>query len=77
MPESSTAVGNSARLLMAACIEQLTSGMAEKPLPFNLDRPLFADPSTIYKFVELSTAYRRANNEEHRDDLWLKMREEA
>ncbi|XP_031490381.1 serine acetyltransferase 1, chloroplastic-like [Nymphaea colorata] len=62
---------------MAACIEQLTSGMAAKPLPFNLDRPLFADPSTIYKFVELSTAYRRANNEEHRDDLWLKMREEA
>lgn len=62
---------------MAACLEQLTSGMAAKPLPFNLDRPLFADPSTIYKFVELSTAYRRANNEENRDDLWLKMREEA
>ncbi|XP_031489499.1 serine acetyltransferase 1, chloroplastic-like [Nymphaea colorata] len=62
---------------MAACIEQLRSGMAAKPLSFNLDQTLFADPSTIYKFVELSTAFRRVNSEELRDELWAKMREEA
>ncbi|XP_031490680.1 serine acetyltransferase 1, chloroplastic-like [Nymphaea colorata] len=57
---------------MATCIDSSRSVMAG----LNVDpMPMYADP-TIYDFVGYSRSFSHANNEE-RDELWVKMREEA
>ncbi|XP_031491268.1 serine acetyltransferase 1, chloroplastic-like [Nymphaea colorata] len=62
---------------MATCIECSGSVLVAKRLSFDADQALISDPATIYRFVEFSRALQHAKDIEEKDELWMKMREEA
>ncbi|KAF3782846.1 Serine acetyltransferase 1 [Nymphaea thermarum] len=61
---------------MAACIEGSTLKVGTRRLSFNMDRFSTTNQTAVYQLVELSKPLQHPRICE-RDELWLKMREEA
>ncbi|CAN6479018.1 unnamed protein product [Victoria cruziana] len=64
---------------MATCVDRScpASVLVAKRLSLEADQALISDPATLYKFVEFSRAFQQAKDSEEKDELWMKIREEA